>query len=105
MTSSLVRRELSNYIKSVNNLLGMTGLFTMDEKYHFITICPRHRADYGIRWRSCKVTCAVPTDIAAHKSATAKGSKALTSKDAHFILTKTGKCVEVGLRKYHLVNK
>jgi hypothetical protein len=42
-------------------------------------------------------------EIAAHKTATARGSKPLTSKEAHFILTETGKCVEVGLRKYHVV--
>ena len=75
----------------------------MEEKHQSITICPRHRADYGIRWRSRKVTCAVPMEIAAHKTATARGSKPLTSKEAHFILTETGKCVEVGLRKYHVV--
>ena len=39
-------------------------------------------------------------EIAAHKSKTAKGSLPVTSCESHFILTKTGKHVDVGLRKY-----
>lgn len=71
----------------------------MEEKHQSITICPRHRANYGIRWRSRKVTCAVPLEIAAHRSEAVKGAKPLMSKEANYILNKTGKLVEVGLRK------
>lgn len=42
-------------------MLRTTGVFEVEEKHHSITICPRHRAENGIRWRSGKVTCAVPT--------------------------------------------
>ncbi|KXJ25591.1 hypothetical protein AC249_AIPGENE6372 [Exaiptasia diaphana] len=82
-------------------ILARAGIFEIEKKHESITICPRHRADYGIRWRSSKVTCAVPKDFAAHKSATAKGSKPISSKDAHCILINTGKCVEVGLPEHH----
>ncbi|KAK3734285.1 hypothetical protein QZH41_015139 [Actinostola sp. cb2023] len=34
-------------------LLARAGIFSLDESSHgLITICPRHRAEYGIRWRT-----------------------------------------------------
>lgn len=64
-----------------------------------MTICPRHRAEFGIRWRSHKVTCSVPMEIAAHQSEKVKGTKAIVSHEAAFIFKETGKCIQVGMRK------
>ena len=47
----------------------------MEESHKFMTICPRHRAEFGIRWRCSKVRCSVPTEIAAHKTDTVKGDR------------------------------
>jgi hypothetical protein len=79
--------------------MSFSGMFTLEERHFLITVCPRHRAEYGIRWRSCKVRCAVPSEIAGHKSATAKGDRHINSSQSEYILKKTGKLIEVGSRK------
>ena len=42
--------------------------------HYGLTICPRHRAEFGIHWRTRKTPCAVPKELAAHKSVSARGS-------------------------------
>ena len=79
----------------------------MDESYKSVTICPRHRAEFGIRWRSskvCKVRCTVPTEMAAHKRDTVKGNHRLDSIQSAFVLRATGKLVPVGSRKLNVVS-
>ena len=63
-----------------------------------MTICPRHRAEYGIRWRCSKVRCSVPAETAAHKRTSAKGG----SNETAFLLKSTGKIVQVGSRKFRV---
>lgn len=75
----------------------------MDESHKSMTICPRHRAEFGIRWRCSKVRCSVPTDIAAHKTDTVKGDRRLDSIQSAFVLRATGKLVPVGSRKLNIV--
>lgn len=79
-------------------------MFTIEDKHVNQTICPLCRAEYGIRWRTCKVRCTVPIEIAAHRSITAKGERRLNSKESEFILKRTGKLYEIGLRKYLLTS-
>ena len=76
----------------------------MDESYKSKTICPRHRAEFGIRWRCSKVRCSVPTEIAAHKTDTVKGDHRLDSVQSAFVLRATGKLVPVGSRKLNVVS-
>ncbi|XP_031557773.1 uncharacterized protein LOC116294327 [Actinia tenebrosa] len=62
-----------------------------------MTICPKHRAEYGIRWRSCKINCTVPEEeLALHKFGKAKGSDRVNSRHSAFILRKTKKLIAVG---------
>ena len=49
----------------------------MEESHKSMTICPRHRAEFGIRWRCSKVRCSVPIEIAVHKTDTVKGDRRL----------------------------
>ena len=69
-----------------------------------MTICPRHRAEFGIRWRCSKVRCSVPTEIAAHKTETVKGDRRLDSMQSAFVLRATGMLVPVGSRKLNFVS-
>ena len=78
------------------------GIFTADETHASMTICPRHRAEYGIRWRCSKVRCSVPAETAAHKKTSAKGDRGLGSNEAAFLLRSTGKLVQVGSRKFRV---
>ena len=65
-----------------------------------MTICPRHRAEFGILWKCSKVRCCVPLEIAAHK--TVKGDRLVDSALSLYFLTATGKLIPVGSHKYIL---
>ena len=61
--------------ESIIEVFGIAGIFAVDESHKSLTICPRHRAEYGIRWRCSKVRCSLPVEIAAHKTDTVKGDR------------------------------
>ena len=77
------------------------GIFSVEESHESLTICPRHRAEFGIRWRCSKVRCSVPAELAAHKSATAKGDRQLDSAQSAFLLRASGKLIQVGSSKFY----
>lgn len=85
------------------NIYVIIGIFEIKESHKALTICPRHRAEYGIRWRCSKVRCSVPSEIAAHKTATTKGDRRLDSNQSAAILKITGTLVPVGSRKFNLI--
>ena len=89
--------EFKVYLTSI---FGYLGIFSAEESHLSLTICPRHRAEFGIRWRCSKVKCSVPAQIAAHKTATAKGDRRLESAQSAFLLKSTGELVQVGSRKF-----
>ena len=72
----------------------------MEESHLSLTICPHHRAEFGIRWRSLKVKCSIPLEIAAHKTASVKGDRHLDSVLSAFILNTEGILIQVGSRKF-----
>ena len=39
--------------------------FSAEESHLSMTICPRRRAEFGIRWSRSKVRCSVPPEIMA----------------------------------------
>ncbi|CAH3188490.1 unnamed protein product, partial [Porites evermanni] len=59
-------------------LLARAGIFKVDDNHIKMSICPRHRDAFGIRWRSGKRTCLAPKDWAAHKSKQVKGDQGIT---------------------------
>ena len=71
----------------------------MEEHHYALSICPRHRADFGIRWRTGKTMCTVPKELAVHKTTTAKGSHRVDSLKSAFIFKTTNTCIPVGSRK------
>ena len=71
----------------------------MEEHHYALSICPRHRADFGIRWRAGKTMCTVPKELAVHKSTTAKGSHRVDSLKSAFIFKNTNTLIPVGSRK------
>ena len=71
----------------------------MQVSHEVLTICPRHRAEFGIRWRCRKIKCTVPEEVAAHKSATSKADRRVDSSISAYILKNTGKLVQVGSRE------
>jgi len=84
-----------NYLKT-NALRGLS----LEEKHYALSICPRHRADFGIRWRTRKTICAVPTGLAVHKSVNARGSYLVNSRRSAYIIKNTNTPIPVGSRKF-----
>ena len=50
-------------------LIFYLGIFVAHECQLHMTICPKHWDACGIRWRTGKARCCVPTEVAGHKSA------------------------------------
>ena len=63
-----------------------------------MTICPKHRDACGIRWRTGKTKCCVPTEVAGHKSAFNRGDRGIDSKQSCFIFQETDVLVPDGSR-------
>ncbi|KAK3746674.1 hypothetical protein QZH41_020586, partial [Actinostola sp. cb2023] len=77
-------------------LLSRAGVFSVEEKHFALNICPRHRADFGIWWRTRKMLCTIPKYLAAHKAASAKGSHHVDSKQSRYILKNSNTLIPVG---------
>ncbi len=75
------------------------GVFIVEDFHSLLTVCPRHRETFGVGWRSGKVRCPIPSEIAGHKAASTKGDRGITSKESAFVLL-TGKVfLPIGTRK------
>jgi len=74
-------------------------VFKVEEEHELLNICPHHRAVYGIRWRTGKSVCTVPAEMAAHKSANAKGSYRVNSHQSAVIFEETKILIPVGSRE------
>ncbi|KAM7438276.1 hypothetical protein ABFA07_012200 [Porites harrisoni] len=61
-----------------------------------MTVCPKHRDAHGIRWRTGKTKCCVPTEVAGHKTTSNRGDRGLDSKQSYFISQETGLLVPAG---------
>ena len=110
------------YKEIVDKLLGrifcshhmwlFSGQFSLDDTVLDLTICPRHRDEYGLRWMSNKKTCACPSDWAPHKTTSRKGDRGITLQQSHLLYNMTSTVVPVASREYicqqincHLINK
>lgn len=51
------------------------GVFIIEEFHTLLTVCPKHGEKCGVGWRTGKVRCSIPSDIAGHKSSSAKGDR------------------------------
>lgn len=63
---------LSYHVVSLSLLF--IGVFIIEESHTLLTVCPRHRDKYGVGWRTGKVRCSIPSEIAGHKSLSARRS-------------------------------
>ena len=76
----------------------------MEEQHLALNICPRHRADFGIRWRTRKTLCTVPSELAVHKSKNARGSHRVDSRQSEYIFKNTNTRIPVGSRKLEFLS-
>ena len=64
-----------------------------------MSICPRHRDAYGIRWRCQKKLCSVPPDWSVHNKKELKGDRGITLPQSQLLFRLTSVLVPVASRK------
>ena len=57
------------------------SVFNIEDHQSLLTVCPRHSEVYGLGWKSGKVRCSVPSQLAGYKSSSAKGDSGINSKE------------------------
>lgn len=78
-----------------------TGLFELTAELEYITICPRHRESYGIRWTCGKTRCSIHREFSGHTAQPPpKGNRGVNLFQAKTLFSETGKVIPVGSRKF-----
>ena len=65
-----------------------------------LTICPRHRDLFGIRWRSNKSMCTAPNTCCSHTKVV-KGERGINLSQAKQLFLCTNVILPVASRKYY----
>ena len=81
-------------------MYNILGIFEVEESHLTITVCPRHRNFFGIRWRCNKTRRTVPSLIAVHGLAGSTGQCGLKSVQSAYISRSAKFLVPVGSRMY-----
>ena len=74
-------------------------MFIIEDFHKTLTVCPRHREMFGVGWRSGKILCPIPSEIAGHKASTTKGDRGISSKESAFVLMAGQSFLPIGTRK------
>ena len=77
----------------------LLGVFNIADHQPLLTVCPRHREVYGLGWKSGKVRCSVPSQLAGHKSSSAQGDRGINSKESAYILATRRAFLPCGTRE------
>lgn len=76
------------------------GIFDEDESNLNLTICPRHRDAFGLRWRKNRKTCSIPTSWAAHRKPNVKGERGITLGQSRRLYKVSTVIIPVGSSKF-----
>ena len=62
------------------NDFAFSGIFEVEESHKELSICPRHKDDFGTRWlcNKKKKKCSRPSDWAPHGKSSRKGDRGMT---------------------------
>lgn len=82
----------------------MIGIFDENEIFLNVTICPRHRDLFGLRWRSNRKTCSIPNSWAAHRTTYAKGERGITLAQSRRLFKATEIVMPVGSSKFREIS-
>ena len=77
----------------------LAGVFDIGVSHLEITICPRHRDLFGIRWRSNRTNCTAPSSWCSHPAKTVKGERGITLSQSRKLFHSTGVLIPVASRK------
>lgn len=76
----------------------LLGIFEVNDTHLTLTVCPRHRSMFGVRWRCNKSRCTVPSALAVHGLAGSQGQCGLKSALSAYIFSSTKMLLLVGSR-------
>ncbi|KAK3739296.1 hypothetical protein QZH41_019548 [Actinostola sp. cb2023] len=85
-------------------LLARAGLFEDSPEKLTLTVCPRHRDLFGIRWRCAKKYCLCPVSWAQHKLNQFRGDYGVTYNQSKGLYKLTDYLLPVGSQKTCLLN-
>ncbi|KAL9975815.1 hypothetical protein ACROYT_G013020 [Oculina patagonica] len=77
-------------------LLARAGIFEITSSHQSMSICPKHRDKFGLRWRCQKRFCAVPPSWAPHKTTQMKGDRSVTFVQSKLVYKMTSTLVPIG---------
>ena len=82
-------------------LSSVPGVFEFDDSSFQMSICPKHRDDFGIGWRCQQKLCKVPLALAPHHvTKRRRKERTLSFAQSKMIYKLTSILVPVGSRKY-----
>ena len=79
------------------NDFALSGIFEVEERHKELSICPRHRDDFGTRWLCNKKKCSCPSDWAPHGKSSRKGDRGMTLQQSQKLYALTSTLVPVGV--------
>lgn len=79
----------------------LTGVFDIDNSHLQLTICPRHRDSFGVRWRCNKRNCTAPISWCSHPTKAVRGERGITLSQSRQLFHSTGVLLPVASRKLY----
>ena len=73
-------------------LLSPLGIFEVNTAQLSLSICPRHRDTFGLRWRCFKKYCTCPPIWVEHKTKNGKGDQGITRQQSKQLLRYANTC-------------
>ena len=87
------------YSTYVTKMCLIIGIFEEQEQYFNLSICPRHRDAFGLRWRSNRKLCSSPSSWAFHRKANVNGERGITLTQSHRLYMACKIVIPVGSSK------
>ena len=84
--------------------LNSEGVFDKSKEISVgYNVCPRHRDQFGVRWRCNKKGCACPVEWSGHNAQPPKGDRGVTMEQSKRLFEVTKILIPVGSRKSYLL--
>lgn len=94
-------RNKNSLLKFIVIFTFVPGVFEFDYSKFQMTICPKHRDEFGIGWRCRQMLCKVPFALAPHHvKKRRRKERTLSFAQSKLIYSLTKILVPVGSRKY-----
>ena len=97
--SPVARMKQLFYSTYVTKMCLIVGIFEEQEQYFNLSIYPRHRDAFVLRWRSNRKLCSSPSSWAFHRKTNVKGERGITLTQSHRLYMACKIVIPVGSSK------